>query len=87
MSGPSTDSPRSGASSDIVAHAWAATTSDVTSALETGPGGLTSAEAAARLMRDGPNALHTVHVRPPGSGTTKALAKECHSARPPVPAT
>ncbi|WP_083444448.1 magnesium-translocating P-type ATPase [Gordonia sp. w5E2] len=64
MSGLSTDSPRSGASSDIVAHAWAATTSDVTSALETGPGGLTSAEAAARLMRDGPNALHTVHVRP-----------------------
>ena len=64
MSGPSTDGPRSGALSDIVAHAWAATTSDVTSALETGPGGLTSAEAAARLMGDGPNALHTVHVRP-----------------------
>lgn len=64
MSGPSTDSPRSGASSDIVAHAWAATTIDVASALDTGPGGLTSAEAAARLMKDGPNALHTVHVRP-----------------------
>ncbi|MGV9714008.1 magnesium-translocating P-type ATPase [Gordonia sp. NPDC003424] len=44
--------------------AWHASVEDVLRATESSPDGLTEAEAAARLARNGPNALRTVRARP-----------------------